>query len=593
MVETLRADSALISFGVVSGSRLVGIGRAGSGAQRVTSLNGFTAQLRAAGRPMILFFEAPEIQEFPAWARGSGLRTAEAGTEGSRLGGREGGGRDDVGVGSKRRRRPGPGRAGRTTATTATAETTTTAVLRHNLLRPAQPPAPITGLLRAPKAAATAREATTVPALGGVANGGLMPARGTAPATRVRPLGSPFEDQPQYGPAQYQESPQTLSPQYWQQPQPASPFSGSPFPDSLGPRWPRPDSPTPAPSPRSERTADLGDLLADDAPRALAGLEQASDSDEIKDCEALEAAGWSFKRSSHPAIGKKTRRFFGGEPADGTIVAYIPEDGEDFALWKNQHDDDYALEDLELHELQAALEAYEQRLTAPDVAGSSEEEEESEEEDQEVPLPMVGEVTAQQSSGQAVGKTGYRGVYEMGSNYQVRIKNGKKLEELGTFTSTVAAAVAYNKRAKELKKPLNSISPELLANDDGQRVYPKGREQSGGAGQQAGLKRPQGGARNATDGGATRGARHKADADRRGDGGRGDQRGQVSSELLAMFLVPSPAITASSSSSRAKRAEDEQEPHRSAGAAASGSTFNVWDMYGVQRSSTQPGKFVG
>ena len=130
-----------------------------------------------------------------------------------------------------------------------------------------------------------------------------------------------------------------------------------------------------------------------------------------------------------------------------------------------------------------------------DTEEESEEESEEEEEEEEVPLPGVGEVTAQQS-GVAVGKSGYRGVHEQpGGKWQARIGDGEKREDVGTFTTTVAAAVAYNKRAKELKRPLNSISPELLADDDGQRVY---RKQSGGAGQQAGLKRPRGGAREAT-----------------------------------------------------------------------------------------------
>ena len=50
---------------------------------------------------------------------------------------------------------------------------------------------------------------------------------------------------------------------------------------------------------------------------------------------------------------------------DGQIVAYIEEDGEDVALWKNRHDEDGALEDLEAHELERALGAFNRKLRAP------------------------------------------------------------------------------------------------------------------------------------------------------------------------------------------------------------------------------------
>ena len=60
----------------------------------------------------------------------------------------------------------------------------------------------------------------------------------------------------------------------------------------------------------------------------------------------------------HRVIGQRTRRFFRhlvckANPyghCDGILVAYIPEDGDDFALWKNQHTDG-TLEDLEEHEM--------------------------------------------------------------------------------------------------------------------------------------------------------------------------------------------------------------------------------------------------
>ena len=62
-------------------------------------------------------------------------------------------------------------------------------------------------------------------------------------------------------------------------------------------------------------------------------------------------AGWSFEKETHSAIGRRTRRFFvslGGVPTDGLIIAHTPQYGEDPALWKNQHSDDGALEDLEV-----------------------------------------------------------------------------------------------------------------------------------------------------------------------------------------------------------------------------------------------------
>ena len=73
--------------------------------------------------------------------------------------------------------------------------------------------------------------------------------------------------------------------------------------------------------------------------KAAATGKQSEDRGEEIDREALEAAGWSFEKSSHLAIGKRTRRFFaslGGAPTDGLVVAFIPKDGEDVALWKNQ-----------------------------------------------------------------------------------------------------------------------------------------------------------------------------------------------------------------------------------------------------------------
>ena len=51
--------------------------------------------------------------------------------------------------------------------------------------------------------------------------------------------------------------------------------------------------------------------------------------------------------------------------ADGKIVAYIAENGEDVALWKNQHDEDGALEDLEAHELERAALAFNKKLRKP------------------------------------------------------------------------------------------------------------------------------------------------------------------------------------------------------------------------------------
>ena len=40
---------------------------------------------------------------------------------------------------------------------------------------------------------------------------------------------------------------------------------------------------------------------------------------------------------------------------DGMIVAYLPEGPDGSALWKNKHNDDGALEDLEEHELEKAV----------------------------------------------------------------------------------------------------------------------------------------------------------------------------------------------------------------------------------------------
>jgi len=71
--------------------------------------------------------------------------------------------------------------------------------------------------------------------------------------------------------------------------------------------------------------------------------ESASDSDDdVQDTrKKMEAEGWTFDIDAHPAVGKRTRRFFklheGGAVVNGRIVAYIPEDGDDMALWKNQH----------------------------------------------------------------------------------------------------------------------------------------------------------------------------------------------------------------------------------------------------------------
>ena len=40
---------------------------------------------------------------------------------------------------------------------------------------------------------------------------------------------------------------------------------------------------------------------------------------------------------------------------DGMIVAYLPEDATGPALWKNRHDNDGVLEDLEEHEVDKGL----------------------------------------------------------------------------------------------------------------------------------------------------------------------------------------------------------------------------------------------
>ena len=54
----------------------------------------------------------------------------------------------------------------------------------------------------------------------------------------------------------------------------------------------------------------------------------------------MEAEGWSFEPGAQEDVGKQTRRFFRLRGkctvVDGRIVGYVPEEGEDMALWKNQ-----------------------------------------------------------------------------------------------------------------------------------------------------------------------------------------------------------------------------------------------------------------
>ena len=101
----------------------------------------------------------------------------------------------------------------------------------------------------------------------------------------------------------------------------------------------------------------------------------------------LEEEGWKFE--DYPHAGARTRRFFQSYGfADGEIVAYIPEDGDDEALWKNQHSDD--MEDLDAVELNRAMHAFEHDLEEP-ADGKWDDDEEEDEMDKEEEYDEEGE----------------------------------------------------------------------------------------------------------------------------------------------------------------------------------------------------------
>lgn len=111
----------------------------------------------------------------------------------------------------------------------------------------------------------------------------------------------------------------------------------------------------------------------------------------------------------HPAagIGKRTRRFFracANPMVDGIIVAFIPqgEAEDDYAMWKNWHQDDGALEDLEEHELDRAVAAYTEGLRKPRGGKAAKYDDDEEEEEVEEPVNLseafVGDVILELNS---------------------------------------------------------------------------------------------------------------------------------------------------------------------------------------------------
>ena len=110
----------------------------------------------------------------------------------------------------------------------------------------------------------------------------------------------------------------------------------------------------------------------------------------------FENEGFTFAIGTNaPNIGDKTRRFFredGKERIyDGKIVAFYDAEacGEGVDLWKNEHkrrtSDKPTLEDLDEHEMKAAILAFETNLQKPpdgdEYAEFAEREEEGEDED--------------------------------------------------------------------------------------------------------------------------------------------------------------------------------------------------------------------
>mmetsp|Transcript_17557 Transcript_17557/g.29031 ORF Transcript_17557/g.29031 Transcript_17557/m.29031 type:complete len:853 (+) Transcript_17557:241-2799(+) len=77
--------------------------------------------------------------------------------------------------------------------------------------------------------------------------------------------------------------------------------------------------------------------------------------------EAWKAAGYTdgdeFLKTGHPWIGQRVTRIFGGKALDGTVVSWLPPNGDEIALWHVEHDDGDS-EDLEESEAEEALEEF-------------------------------------------------------------------------------------------------------------------------------------------------------------------------------------------------------------------------------------------
>ena len=78
--------------------------------------------------------------------------------------------------------------------------------------------------------------------------------------------------------------------------------------------------------------------------------------------------GWACARASSAARTARRRSMY-DEPVDGTIIKWLPADGDDEALWR-MRDDDGDYQDFDEEEAEAALRAFdEQQLRAPPRRG--------------------------------------------------------------------------------------------------------------------------------------------------------------------------------------------------------------------------------